>query len=131
MKGPILAVDPGDARIGLAVSDPDRRIARPLHVLRHTSRAADAGAIAAEAKTLGATLLLVGLPLDAEGETGPRARKAMRLADALRSQTSIAVETWDESGSTQAASALPRGSAELDARAAAQILQDYLDAHSI
>jgi putative Holliday junction resolvase len=130
MKGPILAIDPGEARIGLAVSDPGRRIARPLRVLRHTSRAADAGAIAEEAKGLGATLLLVGLPLDVDGEAGPRARKAMRLADALRSQTPIPVETWDESGSTQAAAALPRSRAKLDARAAALILQDYLDAHS-
>ncbi|MGH2627028.1 MAG: RuvX/YqgF family protein, partial [Anaerolineales bacterium] len=79
---------------------------------------------------LGATLLLVGLPLDEEGETGPQARKAMRLADALRMQTSISVEMWDESGSTQAAAGLRHGKAEIDARAAALILQDYLDART-
>lgn len=130
MKGPILAVDPGEARIGLAVSDPEGRIARPLRVLRHTSRPADARAIAEEAKTLGAALLLVGLPLDEEGESGPQARKAIRLADALRAQTSIPVEMWDESGSTQAAAALRHSKTEIDARAAALILQDYLDARA-
>jgi putative Holliday junction resolvase len=120
----ILAVDPGEVRIGLAISDPTGTIARPLKVIRHTARHQDAEAILAEAEAQEANTIVVGLALDMEGEIGPQARRAMRLVDVLRSLTDRRIDTWDESGSTQAAG---RGFADLDARAAAVILQEYLD----
>jgi putative Holliday junction resolvase len=128
LTGPVLAVDPGDKRLGLAASDPGRTVARPLKIIRHSSRAEDAAAIADEADRLGATLILIGLALDQDGATGPQARKAMRLADEVRSRTSVAIETWDESGSTLEAAALGKTDRHLDDRAAAVLLQDFLNA---
>ncbi len=78
MSALVLAVDPGEARIGLAVSDPTQTIARPLEVLRHTSRAADAQAIIECASRHGAGAIVVGLALDSEGEMGAQARRAWR-----------------------------------------------------
>ena len=124
MKTRILAVDPGEVRIGLAISDPTRTIARPLKVITHTARQQDAEAILAEAEAWEAGVIVVGVALDLEGEIGPQARQALRLVEALRSLTELPVIIVDESGSTQAAG---RGHAELDARAAAVILQEYLD----
>jgi putative Holliday junction resolvase len=129
VSAPVLAVDPGEVRIGLAISDPTQSIARPLEVLRHVSRAADAQAILERAARHSADTIVVGLALDSEGEVGPQARRAVRLAEALRELTPLNIETWDESGSTEAARRNKRDDPLLDARAAAVILQEYLDAH--
>jgi len=126
----LLAVDPGEVRIGIAVSDPSGLVARPLTVLGHTSRAQDAQAIVGLARQEGAEMILVGLALDADGEVGPQARRAERLAETLRQTSSIPVATWDESGSTQAARRGRGQDPMLDARAAAVILQDYLNAQA-
>lgn len=123
----ILAVDPGEVRIGLALSDPTRLIARPLSVLRHTSRQQDALAIARAGREHAAGLILVGLALDQEGLIGAQARRGLRLAEAIRGVTDVPVGTWDESGTTQQAQALRGGGQLLDAQAAAFLLQDYLD----
>jgi putative Holliday junction resolvase len=120
----ILAVDPGEVRIGLAISDLTGTIARPLKVIRHTARHEDAEAILAEAEAQEATTIVVGLALDMEGEIGPQARRAMRLVEVLCSMTDLKIDTWDESGSTQAAG---KRDADVDARAAAVILQEYLN----
>ena len=128
MKSPVLSVDPGEVRIGLAISDPTRTIARPLEVLRHTSRAADVLGILERVARQGAGAIVVGIAMNSEGEVGPQARRGLRLAEALRQQTSVPVETWDESGSTQAARRGGRDDPMLDARAAAVILQEYLNA---
>ncbi len=128
MKSPVLSVDPGEVRIGLAISDPTRTIARPLEVIRHFSRAADALAILDRAARHGAGAIVIGLALNSEGEVGPQARRGLRLAEAIRQQTSLPVETWDESGSTQAARRGGRDDPMLDARAAAVILQEFLNA---
>jgi putative Holliday junction resolvase len=128
VKSPVLSVDPGEVRIGLAISDPTRTIARPLEVLRHTSRAADALAILDRAARHGAGAIVIGVALNSEGEAGPQARRGLRLAEAIRRQTSLPVETWDESGSTQAARRGGRDDPMLDARAAAVVLQEFLNA---
>jgi putative Holliday junction resolvase len=125
MKSRVLAIDPGEVRIGLAVSDPLCVIARPLKVIQHVSRQADAEAILIEAVEHEIGTIVVGLALDMEGEVGPQARRALRLVELLRSMTDIPVETWDESGSTQAAG---KRDELADARAAAVVLQEYLDA---
>ena len=126
----VLAVDPGDVWIGLAVSDPTGTIARPLQVLRHRSRAEDAAAIARIAKEQGASRIVVGVPYSVEGLPGPQARKALRLVEALRAETDLPVEPWDETGSTQAVTRPGRKGEDVHARAAAAILQDYLQAHA-
>lgn len=128
MKPPVLAIDPGEVRIGLAISDPTGTIARPLEVVRHSSRRADVQAILLRATRLGARSLLVGLALDAEGAVGPQARRGLRLAEALRAETDLPVDTMDESGSTLAARRPLREDPLLDARAAAVFLQEYLNA---
>lgn len=128
MKAPVMAIDPGEVRIGLAISDPTGTIARPLEVVRHTSRTADVQAILHRASRLGARSLLVGLALDADGAVGPQARRGLRLAEALRAETDLPVDTMDESGSTLAARRPARSDPLLDARAAAVFLQEYLNA---
>ena len=124
----ILAIDPGDVRIGLAISDPTGSIAQPHMVIKHQSRSKDAEAILQEAKRVNADMILVGVAFDQEGLVGPQARKAFRLVDVLKKISDIAVETWDESGSTGIASRISRKRENIDARAAAVFLQEYLDA---
>lgn len=134
----VLCVDPGEKRIGLAVSDPSGTIARPLIILEHRSREADAREIVNLAESLGVGLIVVGVPYTWNGTIGPAARRALRLADAIRAVGSVAVMTWDESGSSQRAQALLREMhasrkkrrEPLDHRAAAIILQDFLDAQT-
>jgi putative Holliday junction resolvase len=130
-----MAVDPGEKRIGLAISDPTATIASPLKVFQHVSRTLDAASIALAAAEQGAVLIVVGQALDGEGRVGPAARRAERLAEAIREQTSIPVVLWDESGSTQAARqariqmgvSRAKRSGHLDEIAATYILQSYLD----
>jgi putative Holliday junction resolvase len=123
----VMAVDPGDVRIGLAISDEMGLIARPLTVIRHQSRTKDAEAILREVTAQGAKCIIVGVALDLEGKYGPQARKALRLVEVLQENTTLPVETWDESGSTEKASRGKKKDDMLDARAAAVILQEYLD----
>ena len=136
MKGRILAVDPGEKRLGIAVSDPSGTIARPLSVIKHISREIDAAAIAQVAIDHGVSIIIIGWALDSNGFPGPQARKASRLADAIIAQTNIPVYLWDESGSTQAvrdawieigSRKKHRRKGMLDALAATVILQTYLD----
>lgn len=138
MSGRVMAVDPGERRLGIAMSDPSRTIASPVTVIRHVARLVDAAAIVQIAETHEVVLIVVGQALDSDGNPGPAARKAARLVEAIRSQTDIPVVLWDESGSTQKAMKARRilgGSrrkirSELDALAATVILQDFLDAES-
>jgi putative Holliday junction resolvase len=124
----VLAVDPGEVRIGLAISDPTGTIARPLLVLRHTARRKDALRILDTAAEYDAGKILVGIALNMEGKIGPQARKALRLVETLRSEGNLPVLTWDESGSTHAALRGQGRDPMLDARAAAVFLQEFLNA---
>jgi putative Holliday junction resolvase len=132
----ILAVDPGEKRLGIAISDPSGTIANPLTVLRHVSRPLDAAAIAQLAVENQAGLIVIGQSLDEDGLPTPEGRRAGRLAEAVQGQTDLPVVLWDESGSTQearsarlamGASRRKRGG-HLDELAATYILQTYLDA---
>jgi putative Holliday junction resolvase len=124
----VLAIDPGEARLGVAISDPTGWIARPLMVIDHTSRQVDARRIAETAAEHSVDRIVVGVALDQDGQPGPQARRAQRLIGAIKLETDLPVEPWDESGSTLTAISLTRRGADLDARAAAVILQEYLDA---
>jgi putative Holliday junction resolvase len=124
----VLAVDPGDVRLGLAISDPGASIARPFDVLKHTSRKEDARRIVELARREGVEVIVVGVALDSEGRHGASAQRGVRLAEALRQAGFPAVVTADESGSTRAALDLHPPDRLTDARAAAVVLQEYLDA---
>ena len=134
----ILAVDPGEKKIGLAISDPVGIAARPLTTLDHTARMDDAARIVALAVEHDARMIVVGLALEADGQVGPAARHAERLAAALRELTSLPIVLHDESLSTQIAhdAMLASGRRQharrthIHAASAAAILQSYLDAHS-
>ena len=131
----ILAVDPGEKNLGIALSDPTGTIANPLTVLHHVSRPLDAAAIASLATEYGAGVIVVGYTLDDEGNPTPQGRRATRLAAAIRDQSTVPVILWDESGSTQAARQARldldvtrrRRSGHLDELAATYILQTFLD----
>ena len=130
----VLAVDPGEKRIGLAISDPTGTISRPLDIIKHQSRSLDAERIIAVAQEHEVALIVVGWPLDADGEVGLSARKSKRLADVIREKCDKPVEMWDESGTTREAiqSRIEMGvsrknrSGHLDDVAASILLQDFL-----
>ena len=134
----ILAVDPGEVNLGIAISDPSGTIASPLTVLRHTARQKDAAAILRLAAKHNAGRIVVGQSLDEEGRPTLEGRRAARLAGALRALGEIPVELWDEANSTQAARqarrqmGVPRHKrrGHLDDLAATVILQSYLEARS-
>jgi putative Holliday junction resolvase len=134
----ILAVDHGEKRIGLAISDPTGTIANPLTVIQHVSRTIDAAQVATIASENEARLIVIGQSFDEDGRPNLAGRRAARFAEALREQTNLPVELWDESFSTQKARAARiqmgvsrkgRGG-HLDEIAATVILQSYLDVHS-
>lgn len=135
MTNRILAVDPGDRRIGLAISDESGTIANPLMVIKHVSRLLDAATIAQIALEQGASQIVVGQALDSDNRVTPQGRKAARLAEAIEGQTVIPVALWDEGGSTQQARETGRlmkidrkkRSGHMDDIAATIILQNYLD----
>jgi putative Holliday junction resolvase len=131
----IIAVDPGEKRLGLAISDPTGRIASPLTVLIHISRLVDAASIADLARRNEAGLIVLGKSLDEDGNTTQQSRRADRLAAAIREQTDLPVITWDESFSTQDArqarilmgTTHQKRRGHLDELAATVILQSYMD----
>ncbi|MCK4897256.1 MAG: Holliday junction resolvase RuvX [Anaerolineales bacterium] len=133
----ILAIDPGEKNIGIAISDPTGTIANPLTIIKHVSRLIDAATIAQLATENDAKLILVGQALNDEGKSTPQSRRSVRLAAAIKSQTDLPVELWDESGSTQAArqarimmgTSRKKRAGHLDDLAATYILQTYLDVH--
>jgi putative holliday junction resolvase len=134
----VLAVDPGERYLGVAISDEAGIIARPLSTIRHTAREADAAKIVSLAVTQQADRILIGYALDSEGRPGPQARHAERLAESIRAVTGLPVILHDESFSTLTAEQAMRDSGRrrrarrehVHAAAAAAILQSYLDARS-
>jgi len=137
----LLALDVGDRRLGVALSDETGLIATPLTVIHRASKAEDSAQIARLVRELGVEGLVIGYPLNADGSAGPQARRIKRYAtavtEALRAEgLDMPLTFWDESLSTRRAqeAMLAAGRkakdrrARIDAVAAAVILQDYLDA---
>lgn len=133
----ILAVDHGEKRIGLAISDPAGTLASPLTVLKHVSRLLDAAQVANLAAENEAELIVVGQSFDEEGEPNLAGRRAAKFAEALREQTQIPVELFDESFSTQDARAAvielgfsrKKRAGHHDSLAAVMILRSYIEAN--
>jgi len=135
-SGPVLGLDLGDARIGVAVSDPDRRVAVPVGTIHVGQPPGELRAIAALVTERGATTVVLGHPLNLDGSHGERAAHAEQFAHALRAVIIVPVELHDERLSTvQAERGLreagvrgPERRAIVDAAAAQVILQSWLDA---
>jgi putative Holliday junction resolvase len=132
----VLGLDLGQARIGVAVSDPDRRVAVPLGTVR-TGAPADVKAIGALAREHDVELIVVGLPLQLSGERGPAAEQATTFADTVRDALGLPVELQDERLTTVEAERNLRAAgvrgrdrrAVVDPSAAAILLQAWLDRH--
>jgi len=92
----ILAVDWGERRVGLAVSDPEGIIATGLETIVARSEADAVARVAAAAKEREVERIVVGLPLLMSGERGEAAENAQRFADALAQRTGLPVDTYDE-----------------------------------
>jgi putative Holliday junction resolvase len=144
MNGRVLGLDVGERRIGVAISDPDRRFALPLHSVDGRDQASAIDAIAAIAAEDEADEIVVGLPLSLSGEAGKQAEKTTAFADELKQRLGLPVHLWDERFSSQEAQRRvaeehqPSGSkgrrmrskrvdADTDALAASIILQAFLD----
>ncbi len=99
-----LAIDLGDRRVGLAVSDAHGMIASPAgHVPRRAGKRPPLTALLAKASELEAEGFVVGLPLDQAGDDTPRAAEARRLAVELSARTGLQAELVDERFTTAAA----------------------------
>jgi putative pre-16S rRNA nuclease len=102
--GRLLAIDLGDRRIGLAISDPTGTIASPAGFIeRRAGKRPPLTALLAKATELEATGFVVGLPLDTNGDDTPRAEEARRLAHELSTRTGLGARLVDERFTTSAA----------------------------
>ena len=130
----ILGLDVGDARIGLAISDPTGFLASPFGFVERGP--SDLGNIVRVAEENEIAEIVVGLPLSMSGDSGAQAGKVRGFIRDLRSHTDLPIKTVDERLSTVQAQGMLRQSGrrrkdrqrgEIDAAAAAVILQAYLD----
>lgn len=134
MRGRVLAVDLGSRRIGIALSDPARKMALPYAVLHRSTDERDAGAIAEMGRAEGVEEIVVGLPLRMDGTRGEAAAVVEGFATKLR-ETGTRVRLWDERLTTAEAEKRlserglrgRRRRQVVDKVAAAVILQSYLD----
>ncbi len=141
---PILALDVGERRVGVALSDPSGAFALPLTAIRRTTLAADLDAVRALVQEYDAERIVVGLPISMSGNVSQQTMAVQDFADALAAAVAVPVDTWDERLSTAEAHRLlrsedteaksrrkkrPVDKARIDAAAAAVILQSYLNAH--
>lgn len=132
----VLALDLGEKRIGVAISDETQLIARSYAVIERSSRAADFAQIAEIVASEQVGSLVVGLPVEMDGTEGPLAQWARDYGAALAAHVGRDLIFWDESFTSKQASASMRARGVkardqkewIDAVAAAFILQDYLDA---
>jgi putative pre-16S rRNA nuclease len=133
--GRVLAVDYGDRRVGLAVSDPMRMIASPVgFILRRPGKRPPIAEIIRRATELEVVAFVVGLPLDDEGNDTPRALEARHIAKELETRTGHPARLVDERYTTSAALRAMRemgtstrgNKGEVDAVAAALLLQHAL-----
>jgi putative Holliday junction resolvase len=99
-KGRVLALDLGEARIGVAISDPDRKVALPAGTIKPSGGVEDLKAVARMVADTGAVEVVVGHPLSLSGERGPAAHKAEEFAEGLRLMLKVPVHLQDERLST-------------------------------
>jgi putative Holliday junction resolvase len=133
--GRVLAIDYGERRIGLAVSDPTRTIASPAGFLaRRAGKRPPVAALVRQAEALEATAFVLGLPLDDAGNETARSEEVRRIGAELERRTGLSVTLVDERYTTAAAlraihemGGSTRGRrGEVDALAATILLQHAL-----
>jgi putative Holliday junction resolvase len=134
-RGGLIGLDLGTKTIGVAASDPDRRLATAVETVARKAFTADAQrllALAAERKAVG---FVLGLPINMDGSEGPRAQSTRAFARNLARLTELPIALWDERLSTAAVErdliaadvSRARRAAVIDQHAAAFILQGALD----
>jgi putative holliday junction resolvase len=124
----VVALDYGRARCGVAVSDPSGTLATPLEpVLRPGSRAG-VRRIAELVAAHGARRVIVGLPLSLAGGDSAQTRETREFAERLRRLLPVPLELYDERFTTTLAERAG-GTTSLDSRAAAVLLEEWLNVH--
>ncbi len=134
-RGALIGLDLGTKTIGVAASDPDRRVATGVETVARTKFSADAGrllALAAERKAAG---FVLGLPINMDGSEGPRAQSTRAFARNMAKLTALPIALWDERLSTAAVereliaadASRAKRKAVIDQHAAIFILQGALD----
>src|SRR5262252_9331956 len=135
-RGRLLAIDYGERRVGLAISDPSGTIASPAGtIIRRAGKRPPVAEILRRAEALEARGFVLGLPLDGDGEDTPRSREVRLIAATIAERSGKSVELVDERYTTAAALRAVRemgGSTrgrkgDVDALAAAVLLQRVLD----
>jgi putative Holliday junction resolvase len=134
-RGALMGLDPGAKRIGAAVSDPDRRLSTPVQTIIRTRFADDARAILALYDSRACAGLVVGLPLNMDGSSGPSAQAARAFARNLLAVRDAPLLMWDERLSTAAVTrdligadmSRARRQEVVDQMAASYVLQGVLD----
>lgn len=134
---PWLGLDLGEKTIGVAISDPGRRIASPLELIRREKFGQDADRLMAIMAKRQASGLVIGLPMNLDGTEGPRAQSVRAFARNLfRLKADVPTAFWDERMSTMAINRMLIDEADLsrakraevvDRAAAGYILQGALD----
>jgi putative Holliday junction resolvase len=134
-RGALIGLDLGTRTIGVAVSDPERRIAAPVETIARQRFQIDARRILALAGERRAVALVLGLPINMDGSEGPRAQATRAFARNLARLTELPIALWDERLSTAAVeraliaadASRARRKAVIDQHAASYILQGALD----
>ena len=134
-----MALDVGDSRIGVALSDPMEILASPLTIIKRLNDASDVLSIAKLVNEHKAGKLIVGLPVSLSGGEGMQAEKVKAFVSSLKPSLSIPLEMFDERFSTVTAREYMRETGKKkdrfkkhdDAIAAAVILQNYLDENGV
>ena len=133
--GRIIAVDYGDARTGVAVSDLTGTMAGETLTINEWNAERLAQRLAFFARERSCDRFVLGLPKNMDGTEGPRAEKARRFAEMLEAESGLPVVLWDERRSTIEAHAILHAAgkkekkhrASVDAVAASLLLEGYLD----
>ena len=134
-RGALIGLDLGTKTIGVAVSDPDRKLAAGVTTVARKAFTADANAVLALAAERRAAGIVLGLPINMDGSEGPRAQSTRAFARNLTKLTALPIGLWDERLSTAAVErdliaadmSRARRAEVIDQHAAAFILQGALD----
>jgi putative pre-16S rRNA nuclease len=131
----LLGLDVGEKRVGVAICDETRTLARPLLTLNRASKKEDFAKLAALCREHAIEKVIVGLPKTLRGEEGPQAQRVRRYALELQAALNLPIEFWDERYSSvdaqerlASSSRKVRAKGDIDSAAAAIILQEYLNA---
>lgn len=129
-----MALDVGDRRIGVALSDPTGTIATPLLTLQRSAERKDLETLSRLAQEHAVQRIVIGLPTTLRGELGPQAQRTMRFGERLARVATVPIVYWDERYSTTEAEQIARSRGRgrrarkpVDEVAAAVILRSYLD----